>query len=323
MGVFGDQEHNTIALPDHFIYTRPMPHFADTLIATTRQMNTPLCVGLDPFPDQIPALFGRAGELETLEAFFDAVIEAVSGQVAVVKPQIGLFEPWGSAGVALVGRLSRRARSKGLLVILDAKRGDIGSTAEGYAQAYLKPDVEVACDCITVNPYLGLDSLEPFAKIAQENGKGIAVLVRTSNPGARDFQDLQVDGAPLWTRVGEALAPLETRLLGQEGFSSLMIVCGATWPGEAQRLRAILPKALFLVPGYGAQGGAARDALAGFVRTPLGLEGGVVSSSRGILYPPACAQATTLDAWRTAFDANLQAAILDLRTASESDADVQ
>jgi orotidine-5'-phosphate decarboxylase len=296
-----------------------MTHFADALTQSTRTLNTPLCVGLDPFPDQIPALFGSKGELATLEAFFGEVIARAAGKVPVVKPQIGLFEPWGSDGVALVGRLSALAKSKGLLVILDAKRGDIGSTAEGYARAYLGPDAHVACDCITINPYLGLDSLEPFAAMAMAHGKGIAVLVRTSNPGAKDFQDLDVGGAPLWTRVGEKLQDLEVRLIGQTGFSSLMVVCGATWPEEAQRLRTILPKSLFLVPGYGAQGGAARDALAGLVAGPNGPEGGVVSSSRGILYPKGGKEAANLDAWRAIFDTNLTASIEELRAASEVD----
>jgi orotidine-5'-phosphate decarboxylase len=295
-----------------------MTHFADDLTAAIRKLKTPLCVGLDPFPDQIPALFGKAGQLATLEAFFTAVIDAVASKVPVVKPQIGLFEPWGSEGVALVGRLSAHASAKGLMVILDAKRGDIGSTAEGYARAYLGPEAQVACDCITINPYLGLDSLEPFAAMAQSQGKGIAVLVRTSNPGAKDFQDLDVGGAPLWTRVGEKLQGLEARLVGESSFSSLMVVCGATWPEEAIRLRTILPKSLFLVPGYGAQGGAARDALAGLVTGQNGPEGGVVSSSRGILYPKGGAQATTLEDWRAVFNTNLEAAIVDLRTASEA-----
>ncbi len=299
------------------IYTKAMTHFADNLIDKTRALNTTLCVGLDPFPELIPTIFGEVGALRTLEAFFIEVIDAVTGKVAVVKPQIGLFEPWGSEGVALVGRLSQYARDKGLLVILDAKRGDVGSTAQGYARAYLGIDAQVCCDCITINPYLGLDSLAPFAQLAHQNGKGIAVLVRTSNPGARDFQDLQVDGAPLWTRVGEKLADLESQLMGASGFSSLMVVCGATWPHEAKRLRDILPKSLFLVPGYGAQGGAARDAVAGFVAGPAGVEGGVVSSSRGVLYPKAAIEAKTLADWHAIFEANLQATIEDLRAASQ------
>jgi orotidine-5'-phosphate decarboxylase len=300
------------------IYTSSMTHFADRLTTSIRRLTTPLCVGLDPFPDQIPELFGKRGELATLETFFTAVIDAAADKVPVVKPQIGLFEPWGSEGVALVGRLSATARAKGLLVILDAKRGDIGSTAEGYARAYLGTDAQVACDCITINPYLGLDSLEPFAAMAEAHGKGIAVLVRTSNPGARDFQDLDVGGRPLWVRVGQALSELEARMMGNSGFSSLMVVCGATWPEEAKNLRSILPKSLFLVPGYGAQGGAARDALAGLVTGPNGPEGGVVSSSRGILYPKSASVAQTYDVWRAAFDANLAQSLSELRLASEA-----
>jgi orotidine-5'-phosphate decarboxylase len=295
-----------------------MTHFADQLIASTRRLNTPLCVGLDPFSDLIPAVFGPKGTIETLEHFFLEVIDALAGKVAVIKPQIGLFEPWGSSGVALVERLCAKAHAKGLLVILDAKRGDIGSTAEGYARAYLGPSPTLKCDCLTINPYLGLDTLEPFAQAALTQGKGIAVLVRTSNPGAGDFQDIDCNGAPLWTRVGAKLADLEARLLGASGFSSLMVVCGATWPGEAQRLRSILPKSLFLVPGYGAQGGGARDALAGFIAGPFGLEGGVISSSRGVLYPKGASTAPSKEKWRSIFDDNLEATLTDLRTASET-----
>jgi orotidine-5'-phosphate decarboxylase len=295
-----------------------MTHFADKLIASTRRLNTPLCVGLDPFAGLIPPVFGPMGTIETLEHFFTQVIDALAGRVAVIKPQIGLFEPWGSAGVALVERLCANAHAKGLLIILDAKRGDIGSTAQGYARAYLGPRPALMCDCITINPYLGLDTLEPFAQAALAHGKGIAVLVRTSNPGAGDFQDIDCGGAPLWTHVGAKLADLEARLLGASGFSSLMVVCGATWPGEAQRLRAILPKSLFLVPGYGAQGGGARDALAGFVGGPNGLEGGVVSSSRGVLYPKGAFEASSITQWQTIFDDNLEATLTDLRTASET-----
>jgi orotidine-5'-phosphate decarboxylase len=293
-----------------------MTTFGDRLTEQTRLRATPLCVGFDPFPDLIPAIFGPAGGLETLEHFFSAVIEELSNQVAIVKPQIGLFEPWGADGVALTGKLARFARDKGLLVLMDAKRGDIGSTAEGYARAFLGPNAPTPCDCLTVNPYLGLDSLLPFANAAKANDKGIAVLVRTSNPGAKDFQDIDCSGAPLWVRVGEQLAGLQDDLMGQSGFSSLMVVCGATWPSEAIRLRTILPRTLFLVPGYGAQGGAAKDALAGLVPGPNGHEGGVVSSSRAILYSKAAAKAPSLPAWRKAFQETLQASIAELRAAS-------
>jgi orotidine-5'-phosphate decarboxylase len=294
-----------------------MPHFADRLTEATRRHGTPLCVGLDPFPAQVPALFGAADQLETVEKFFCEILDLVAGRVPVVKPQIGLFEPWGAVGVALVSRLARYASDKGLLVILDAKRGDIGSTADGYARAFLAPNAPVPCDCVTLNPYLGMDSMEPFAQMAGEHGKGIAVLVRTSNPGAKDFQDIDCNGAPLWIRVAEKLEPLQDRLLGRSGHSSLMVVCGATWPAEAQRLRQVLPRALFLVPGYGAQGGAARDALAGLVPGPACPEGGVVSSSRGILYPKGGAESKSVGEWRRVIQKNLEAALADLKQASE------
>lgn len=293
--------------------------FADRLTTRTRTLDTPLCVGLDPFPALIPALFGPPGELATVERFMMAVLECLAGRVAVVKPQIGLYEPWGADGVALVQRLAARAQALDLLVLLDAKRGDIGSTAQGYARATLGPGPAIAADCVTVNPYMGLDTLEPFAEAALATGKAMAVLVRTSNPGAADFQDLDTGGAPLWVRVAEALAPFESRLMGRRGWSNLMVVAGATWPEQARRLRSLLPRALFLVPGYGAQGGAAVDALAGFVSGEHGLEGGLVSSSRGVLYPREAAQATTVERWADGFDAGgLNAAIMDLRAASET-----
>jgi orotidine-5'-phosphate decarboxylase len=290
-----------------------MTAFADRLIDATRRLGHPLCVGLDPFAERIPALFGPQGAVETAEAFFSAVIARLAGRVAAIKPQIGLFEPWGAAGVAAVERLCERAQAADLLVILDAKRGDIGTTAQGYARACLGPDPAFAADCVTVNPYMGLDTLEPFFAAAEQTAKGVAVLVRTSNPGARDFQDLDASGAPLWARVAEALQPAMDRLKGESGFSSLMIVAGATWPQEARTLRALLGQALFLVPGYGAQGGAAGDAVAGFIAGPAGLEGGLVSSSRAILYPPGAHD--TAAAWERAFDQALEAASAELAAA--------
>jgi orotidine-5'-phosphate decarboxylase len=295
-----------------------MESFADRLIGATRALGHPLCVGLDPFPELIPPLFGEAGSVEAAEAFFGEILALVASQVAVVKPQIGLFEPWGAPGVALVQRLCAQARAAGLLTVLDAKRGDIGTTAEGYAQAALTPGGAFGADCVTVNPYLGIETLAPFARQALAAGGGVAVLVRTSNPGARDFQDLDCGGAPLWQKVAAALGPLEQTMLdpsGATGWSSLMVVAGATWPREAKALRAILPHSLFLVPGYGAQGASAADAVAGFVRGPQGLEGGVVSSSRAILYPPGAREAATLEDWRTLVRAALAHAVAGLRTA--------
>jgi orotidine-5'-phosphate decarboxylase len=290
--------------------------FADKLVEAVRKTGAPLCVGLDPFADRIPALFGDArSDARALVKFGEAIIDIAASRAAVLKPQLGLFEPYGPEGVAAARDLCAYARGKGLLTILDAKRGDIGTTAEGYAQASLGAAPGFDADCVTVAPYMGRDSILPFLKVAEARGKGVAVLVRTSNPGARDLQDLDTGGAPLWTRTAEMIAPDTALLKGASGWSGLMAVAGATYPEEARALRQTLPDALFLVPGYGAQGAGADDAVAGFVKGPHGREGGVVSSSRAVLYPDAARSAATLKDWQDAIAAAMDAASADLRAA--------
>ncbi|MGE0742182.1 MAG: orotidine-5'-phosphate decarboxylase [Hyphomonadaceae bacterium] len=282
--------------------------FADRLIERVRKLDTPLCVGLDPFADKIPKLFGDArGDTSAVLKFGAAIIEIAAKHAAAIKPQLGLFEQFGEEGYAVARILTEHALSSGAAVILDAKRGDIGTTAEGYARATLGAKPGFDADCVTVNPYMGLDTLEPFLALAEQQAKGVAVLVRTSNSGAGDVQDLQVGGAPVWRRVAEMLAPLATRLNGASGWSGLMAVAGATYPDEARALREAMPRSLFLVPGYGAQGASAADAVAGFVRVGERLEGGVVSSSRAVTYPPAAQAAKTIQDWRAAIE---EAAIL-------------
>jgi orotidine-5'-phosphate decarboxylase len=290
--------------------------FADRLIEGVRTKGTPLCVGLDPFPDIIPALFGDAREdTAAVLKFGTSVIDIARTHAAVLKPQLGLFEQFGEMGYAVARMLCAHAHSEGMIVVLDAKRGDIGTTAEGYARATLGPAPGFAADCVTVNPYMGKDTLEPFISLAEREGKGVAVLVRTSNPGAGDVQDLQVGGAPLWRRVAEMLAPDCARLRGASGWSGLMAVAGATYPEEARALREAMPQALFLVPGYGAQGASAGDAVAGFVKKPKGREGGIVSSSRGVTYSPAAQAARTMAEWRAAVAEAMAAAAGDLQAA--------
>lgn len=295
------------------------PPFADRLIEGVRRQGTPLCVGVDPFADKIPALFGNArDDASTLLKFGASLVEIAAQHAAVLKPQLGLFEQFGEEGYAIARLLTEHATSKGMLVILDAKRGDIGTTAEGYARATLGARPGFGADCVTVNPYMGKDTLEPFIALAEREQKGVAVLVRTSNPGAGDFQDLQVGGAPLWRRVAEILAPECQRLRGASGWSGLMAVAGATYPEEARTLREAMPEALFLVPGYGAQGAGAADAVAGFVTKPQGREGGVVNASRAVTYPPAAQGATTLAVWRAAVSEAMAAAAADLKQACAS-----
>jgi orotidine-5'-phosphate decarboxylase len=294
-----------------------MTAFADRLIEAVRRTGTPLCVGLDPFSDKIPtALFGDAREdTAAVLKFGAAIIDIARQHAGVLKPQLGLFEQFGEMGYAIARMLTEQALNAGLVVILDAKRGDVGATAEGYARATIGPAPGFNADCVTVNPYMGLDTLEPFITRAIAEEKGVAVLVRTSNPGARDVQDLQVGGEPVWRRIAEMLSSQTARLRGVSGWSGLMAVAGATYPEEARALRETLPDALFLVPGYGAQGASAADAVAGFVTKAKGLEGGVVSSSRAVLYPQAAQSATTLAEWRAAIGEAMAAAAAELRAA--------
>lgn len=266
--------------------------FADRLMQRTAALG-PLCIGYDPFADRIPSLFGNAADPETLVRFFNALTALAAPYAACVKLQIGLFEPYGSAGVSAAYATIATAQAAGLPVILDAKRGDIGTTADGYAAAAFGAPPAANADAVTVNPYMGLESLEPFFRMAERAGRGVAVLVRTSNVGAKDFQDLHVDGRPLWAHVAARLASIETRLMASCGWSNLMIVAGATAPEEARALRTILPKTLFLVPGYGAQGASAADAMAALPRGA----GGVVNASRAALYPEGAAAAPTAAAW--------------------------
>lgn len=291
--------------------------FADRLIEAVRAKRTPLCVGLDPFADKVPALFGdmRGDPAAVLVKFGTSLIDIATKHAGVLKPQLGLFEQFGEMGYAAARVLTEYARAAGMIVILDAKRGDIGTTAEGYARATLGPKPGFDADCVTVNPYLGKDTLAPFVTLAQRAGKGVAVLVRTSNPGAGDVQDLQVGGAPVWRRIAEMLAPETEQLKGASGWSGLMAVAGATYPEEARALREAMPSALFLAPGYGAQGASAADAVAGFVSSRQGLEGGVVSSSRGVTYPEAAQAAKSMAEWRAAIDAAIAAAASELRAA--------
>ena len=281
--------------------------FADKLVDAAAKLG-PLCVGIDPHAGRIPAMFG--GDTgEGLASWGQAIVEVAAGRVAAVKPQVGLFERIGPDGMMALQRICRTAREAGLLVLADAKRGDIGSTAEGYASAYLDEGAPFEADAVTVNPYMGLDTLEPFVKRAEANGKGVIVLARTSNPGSADFQAKDMGGAPLYARVVEALAPLMARLEGEAGWSGLMLVTGATGPDEARALRALAPKALFLVPGYGAQGAGAADAMAGFVEG----QGGLVNASRSVTFPKSVEGAGSRDEWRAGIVEAIEAAQADLK----------
>jgi orotidine-5'-phosphate decarboxylase len=294
--------------------------FADRWIRGSRRLGHPLCVGIDPHLALIPTAF-RSGAMSpgakdtatAVERWCLALLDRVAGRVAAVKPQSACFEALGPAGLEVLAHVLGEARARGLLVLLDAKRGDIGSSAEAYAAAYLAEGAPFACDALTVNAYLGLDTLEPFVAAAAGSGGGVFVVLRSSNPGARDLQDLPAPTQPVYERLAAALGTKAALLRGPETeWSGLGVVVGATWPEQSRRVREILPRSLFLVPGYGAQGAGARDAVAGFLPGPDGRpEGGLVSSSRAIGFPPEGRDADALG-WERAVDRALDAAIADL-----------
>lgn len=278
----------------HSMTPEEPPHFADGLIGRLRALGHPLCAGVDPYLDRIPPLFRRGDMAPSAPATADAVqefccrfVDLVAGHVAIVKPQIALFETMGWRGICALEHVVRHAHALGLLVLLDAKRGDIAATAAGYASAYLGAAAVLAVDAITVNPYLGYDAVAPFVAAAQTTGRGVIVLVRNSNRGSIAYQHLESPTGRLFEVVARSLKDAEACLAGHTTpWSSLGVTVGATSPDDTERVRDILPHALFLVLGYGAQGAGAHAAVRGFVRGPCGLEGGIVSSSRPLSFPP-------------------------------------
>lgn len=292
--------------------------FADRLMEKVRLFG-PLCVGIDPHPHMFPKLFGEASAGK-IAVWADGIIEAAAPHVAVIKPQAAFFELWGSPGMAALEHVCKTARDAGLLVILDAKRGDIGSTAQGYANAYLGESAALPVDALTVNPFMGLETVDPFLETAAKNGRGIAVLTRTSNPGAADIEEQIVDGKPIYLRLAEALSERGKSLKSPAGrWSGLMMVAGATAPSEARTIRAAAPDNLLLVPGYGAQGAGADAAVAGFVAGQDGtLEGGVVNASRSVNFPEAAQQAGTVEEWQAAIREAVLRAQDDLNRATRS-----
>lgn len=266
-----------------------MKIFADRLVDAVRQKASPCIVGLDPRTDLMPEFIksgrgaaSRAVICSIVSDFHELVLDAVADLVPAVKPQLAFYEQYGLGGLEAFENTVNAARKRGLLVIADGKRNDISSTAEAYANAFLS-DSAFYSDSMTVTPYLGRDSLEPFARACAQHGKGMFVVLKTSNPGSRDFQDqtLEDSGRPLYESIAAIIEDLGKEMIGASGYSSIGAVVGATFPEDGRRLRELMPHAIILVPGYGAQGGSAQSAAACFHENGLGA---VVSSSRGITY---------------------------------------
>ena len=264
-----------------------MASFSNRLLLAVRERQTPALVGLDPRVGSLPAgLRPEVGAPATLvarayETFCSSIVDVIASLVPAVKPQAAFFEQLGPPGVQALANVVRYARQAGLLVILDGKRGDIGSTAEAYADAYLGHDSPWGADALTVNPYLGADTLNPFVEACVEREAGIFVLVKTSNPGSGDLQDLWVDGQTVYARVAELVETESVARAKNEPFGPLGAVVGATYPDQLHELRAAMPHCWLLVPGFGAQGGTAGDVAGAFDAQGLGA---LVNSSRGIIF---------------------------------------
>jgi orotidine-5'-phosphate decarboxylase len=262
-------------------------HFAERLIAAIRAKKSAVLVGLDPRAESLPAgLIAGEGHEATASGFVSfcrGVIDVVAPLVPAVKPQAAFFEQLGPPGMRALKDVIDYAAMKGLLVILDAKRNDIGSTAAGYAEAYLGPGSSSpwGCDALTVSPYLGDDSLTPFVETAQARGAGVFVLVKTSNPGGKRFQDIVADGRPIYRHVADYVESLARETAGGGGYGLVGAVVGATYPQQLAELRQAMPHTFFLIPGFGAQGGTAKDCAASFDSSGLGA---IVNNSRGIIF---------------------------------------
>lgn len=261
-------------------------NITDKLIDRIIALQNPTCVGLDTIGEYLPPemqekITDNATAAEQILIFNKKIIDAVCDVVPAVKIQIACYEMYGAHGIACFEETARYAAEKGLIVIADGKRNDIGNTAGFYAQAFLSEKATCPVDYLTVNGYLGTDGIMPFIDVCKRCDKGLFALVKTSNPSSGEFQNLQLqNGQTVYEYMGSLVEKWGSELVGSYGYSSVGAVVGATHPEEAARLRAQLPGVFFLIPGYGAQGGNADMLRCCFDRRGLG---GIVNNSRGIL----------------------------------------
>jgi orotidine-5'-phosphate decarboxylase len=264
-----------------------MTNFSAKLAAAINQKQSPVVVGLDPRFDSLPERLRKgcapSDPVATAMAFSQfcrEVIDVVAPLVAAVKPQVAFFEQFGSPGLTALAEVIAHARRRELLVIVDAKRNDIGSTAEAYAAAYFGSSAPWPADALTVSPYLGDDSLTPFVDAARKSGGGVFVLVKTSNRGGRQFQDLPSGEHSLYRHVANHVERLALEDAAG-GYGSIGAVVGATYPEQLAELRSAMRHAWFLIPGYGSQGGTVKDVAAAFDDNGFGA---IVNNSRGIIF---------------------------------------
>lgn len=269
----------------------------EPLIEKIRAKNNPTVMGLDPVLDYIPQYirdkavkeygdtFKAAGE--AIFEFNKGLIDAAAELVPAVKPQSAFYEMYGIEGLIALERTIEYAKEAGLYIILDVKRNDIGSTAEAYAKAFIgetqlfnSSAKATPVDCVTVNPYLGIDGVKPFIDIAAENDKSMFILVKTSNKSSGDFQDLEIGDGTLYRKVAAKVEEWGEPYISESGYSPCGAVVGATYPKQLTELRAAMPHTFFLIPGYGAQGGAANDIVGAFDKNK---SGAIVNSSRALM----------------------------------------
>jgi orotidine-5'-phosphate decarboxylase len=282
--------------------------FSDRLADAVTGKRSQLVVGLDPRLDVLPmelrgeAVLGRAAAASAVARFCKGIVDAVGPYVVAVKPQAAFFEALGSDGFRALEEVCDYARATGLLVLLDAKRGDIGSTARAYSTAYLEPreTQPPLADAMTASPYLGDDSVEPFLASCRRHGAGVFFLVRTSNAGAADVQDLTLsDGRPLWQYLATLVHEWGQPLVGDSGLSSIGAVVGATHPRAVSEARRLMPQTPLLLPGVGAQGATPADVARAFTSGPASA---LVTASRSVIF----AFRDTDDDWRAAAAAEAQ-----------------
>jgi orotidine-5'-phosphate decarboxylase len=264
--------------------------FADRLAGEVERKRSQVLVGLDPRPDLLPvelrgeAHLSRAAAADACARFCRGLVDAVAPYVVGVKPQLAFFEALGSDGLRAFEESCAYARAAGLLVVADGKRGDIGSTARAYANAYIEvgEDGQPPVDALTVNPYLGSDSVEPFVAACRRSGTGLFCVVKTTNAGGVDIQDLALsDGRPVWQHVAQLVSEWGAGLVGERGLSSIGAVVGATYPRAVAEARKLMPQAVLLLPGIGAQGATPADVARAFTSGPASA---LVSVSRSLIY---------------------------------------
>lgn len=271
-----------------------MKNAIDILIDKIKKMNNPTVLGLDPRYDMVPECIKSKyekdfnGTMEAILEFDKRLIDSICDIIPAVKINTAFYEMFGFKGMQVFEEICKYAKEKDMIVIADAKRGDIGTTAQAYSNAFLG-ETPIAnnetyimgnIDFVTVNPYLGIDGVKPFIEDCKKYNKGIFVLVKTSNPSSGELQDLKLeDGKTIYAKVAELVNSWGEELIGEYGYSSISSVVGATYREQLEELRKIMPHSYFLIPGYGAQGGKAEDIALGFEN---GI-GGIVNSSRGLM----------------------------------------